>query len=606
MLEHFYPFRQIPSLSVTASSFRVVSSEEQRKQMTSATDEVFNSDSSRCRLNSDGIHTNAQFGASGLSGELETEASADERVHRNKLLPTGEEHDRRQLSADPVATLDSSTMSRSALPETSSKQTDKNPEQHGVSTTPSEGGQSSGNVGDVTKGVTVDCPLPPAASQQPGTESSAANCNQPEARSKVKINLEATRGSVAVDELSSCSGKQDPIGPVGRATGIQQVEDLLRKTSSQRSLASEQDVEAEFLRFSLAFKCDMFTIDKRLRLEERSRDLAENNLKKEIEKCQLALQTVRPLCEEEQSLEIFEKLEKSLGILAQTITRVISRAEMLGAIHQETQVSKAVDVMIRYVENLKRTYANEHSELEEMKQLLLKNGNALNSLREHQDDHMKKRPPTSQICGRGSLRRISIAAIPKSSGGGVPFNVLRDIEDGRRKSEGDQDKLRNRFTRRISNWTFLGPKPNEASRSRPSLHKFISTCTWGEKGSQLLNKGPTSEQDVREDEEKKEAAEEPTLTEPGRDDLIAPSCTVNKGLWPQPAELWDSFSKSNKGLWLPMILFFSLSVLGSFLIGWSLHISVDAAAVGPGGSWKAIQQFLWPYTGLQHNGQPPV
>ncbi|XP_078276137.1 inositol 1,4,5-triphosphate receptor associated 2-like isoform X2 [Rhinoraja longicauda] len=569
MLEHFYPFRQIPSLSVTASSFRVVSSEEQRKQMTSATDEVFNSDSSRCRLNSDGIHTNAQFGASGLSGELETEASADERVHRNKLLPTGEEHDRRQLSADPVATLDSSTMSRSALPETSSKQTDKNPEQHGVSTTPSEGGQSSGNVGDVTKGVTVDCPLPPAASQQPGTESSAANCNQPEARSKVKINLEATRGSVAVDELSSCSGKQDPIGPVGRATGIQQVEDLLRKTSSQRSLASEQDVEAEFLRFSLAFKCDMFTIDKRLRLEERSRDLAENNLKKEIEKCQLALQTVRPLCEEEQSLEIFEKLEKSLGILAQTITRVISRAEMLGAIHQETQVSKAVDVMIRYVENLKRTYANEHSELEEMKQLLLKNGNALNSLREHQDDHMKKRPPTSQICGRGSLRRISIAAIPKSSGGGVPFNVLRDIEDGRRKSEGDQDKLRNRFTRRISNW-------------------------------------PTSEQDVREDEEKKEAAEEPTLTEPGRDDLIAPSCTVNKGLWPQPAELWDSFSKSNKGLWLPMILFFSLSVLGSFLIGWSLHISVDAAAVGPGGSWKAIQQFLWPYTGLQHNGQPPV
>lgn len=547
MLEHFYPFPQIPSLSVTASSFCVVSSEEHQKQMTSATDELFNSDS-RCRLNSDGIQIDVEFAASGLSGELVTEASADERVDHNELLATSEERDHHQLSADPVATLDSSTMSGSALPDTCSKQTDKNPEQHEVSTAPSEGGESSASVGS------VDGPLPPAACQ-PGTESSATNCNQPV---KVKINLEATRGSVAVDEMSSCGGKVDPI----RATGKQHIGDLLRKSSSQSALATEQDVEAEFLRFSLAFKCDMFTLDKRLRLEERSRDLAEMNLKKEIEKCQQALQTVRPLCEEEQSVEIFEKLEKSLGILTQTITRVVSRAEMLGAIHQETRVNKAVEVMIRYVENLKRMYVKEHSELEEMKQVLLHNGN---SLRDHQDEPRNKRFP-AQTYGKGSLRRVSIATIPRSTGG-VQFNALGEI-DLRRKSEGDQDKLRNKFTRKMSN------------------------C-------------PTAELDVQEDEEKSEAAE-PILTEPERDDLIVPSCTINKGLWPQLAELWDFFSKSNKGAWLPVILLFSLSVLGSFLIGWSLHTSVDAAAVEPGDSWKSIQQFLWPYTGLQHNGQPPV
>lgn len=590
MLEHFYPFPQIPSLSVTASSFCVVSSEEHQKQMTSATGELFNSDS-RCRLNSDGIQIDAEFAAPGLSGELVTEASADERVDHNELLPTSEEGDHHQLSADPVATLDSSTMSGSPLPDTCSKQTDKNPEQHEVSTAPSEGGESSASVGDVVKAGSVDGPLPPAACQ-PGTESSATNCNQPV---KVKINLEATRGSVAVDEMSSCGGKVDPI----RATGKQHIGDLLRKSSSQSALATEQDVEAEFLRFSLAFKCDMFTLDKRLRLEERSRDLAEMNLKKEIEKCQQALQTVRPLCEEEQSVEIFEKLEKSLGILTQTITRVVSRAEMLGAIHQETRVNKAVEVMIRYVENLKRMYVKEHSELEEMKQVLLHNGN---SLRDHQDEPRNKRFP-AQTYGKGSLRRVSIATIPRSTGG-VQFNALGEI-DLRRKSEGDQDKLRNKFTRKMSNWTFLGPKPHDASRSRPSLHQFISTCTWGEKGSQLFNKGPTAELDVQEDEEKSEAAE-PILTEPERDDLIVPSCTINKGLWPQLAELWDFFSKSNKGAWLPVILLFSLSVLGSFLIGWSLHTSVDAAAVEPGDSWKSIQQFLWPYTGLQHNGQPPV
>lgn len=33
---------------------------------------------------------------------------------------------------------------------------------------------------------------------------------------------------------------------------------------------------------------------------------------------------------------------------------------------------------------------------------------------------------------------------------------------------------------------------------------------------------------------------------------------------------------------------------------------VDAAPVGTGDSWMTIQQLLWPYAGLRHNGQPPV
>jgi hypothetical protein len=43
--------------------------------------------------------------------------------------------------------------------------------------------------------------------------------------------------------------------------------------------------QAEFLRLSLGFKCDWFTLEKRVKLEERSRDLAEENLKKEITNC---------------------------------------------------------------------------------------------------------------------------------------------------------------------------------------------------------------------------------------------------------------------------------------------------------------------------------
>lgn len=49
-------------------------------------------------------------------------------------------------------------------------------------------------------------------------------------------------------------------------------------------------LQAEFQRLALGFKCDMFTLEKRLRLEERSRDLAEENVRREVSSCQGLLQ----------------------------------------------------------------------------------------------------------------------------------------------------------------------------------------------------------------------------------------------------------------------------------------------------------------------------
>ncbi|KAG7252291.1 hypothetical protein CRUP_011572, partial [Coryphaenoides rupestris] len=86
-------------------------------------------------------------------------------------------------------------------------------------------------------------------------------------------------------------------------------------TEKEETSVVSDSSEAEFQRLSLGFKCDLFTLDKRLRLEERSRDLAEENVRKEISSCQGLLQ-------------------KNLEILIQSMTRVSSRSEMLGAIHQ--------------------------------------------------------------------------------------------------------------------------------------------------------------------------------------------------------------------------------------------------------------------------------
>lgn len=52
-------------------------------------------------------------------------------------------------------------------------------------------------------------------------------------------------------------------------------------------------LQAEFQRLALGFKCDMFTLEKRLRLEERSRDLAEENVRREVSSCQGLLQASR-------------------------------------------------------------------------------------------------------------------------------------------------------------------------------------------------------------------------------------------------------------------------------------------------------------------------
>ncbi|KAK7833987.1 hypothetical protein U0070_004968 [Myodes glareolus] len=214
----------------------------------------------------------------------------------------------------------------------------------------------------------------------------------------------------------------------------------------ENTSASEKEVEAEFLRLSLGLKCDWFTLEKRVKLEERSRDLAEENLKKEITNCLKLLESLAPLCDDDnQAQEIIKKLEKSITFLSQCATRVASRAEMLGAINQESRVSKAVEVMIQHVENLKRMYAKEHAELEE----------------ETDDCQIKKRS-SSLNSKPASLRRVTIASLPRNLGN---IGLVSGVENN------------DRFSRRSSSWRILGTKQSE---HRPSLHRFISTYSWAD------------------------------------------------------------------------------------------------------------------------------
>ncbi|XP_059510687.1 inositol 1,4,5-triphosphate receptor associated 2 [Stegostoma tigrinum] len=599
LLEDSYP---VPPFQ---TSLNIYCNNVEHQKLMASTNELLDIQP-RCTLHT-ALRAGGETFVPATSGEHLNKVRADKEVNSHDLLQPSEDLDHNLPHLTCTGPVDISTMSGSSVSHTSIMRPDNGLQPQEAVKTLDAVSENNADMHGKIRDSTTDGPGPIDGGLLTCKRQSSKT-DQVGSRNKVKINLEATRGSVAVEELSPNELQAVHSRPLHdfQAANYQspgcKIQDLL---NLQRTLNTEQDVEAEFLRFSLAFKCDIFTLDKRLRLEERSRDLAEINLKKEIEKCHHALQIVKPLCEEQQLLETFEKLEQSLEMLTQTISRVASRAEVLGAIHQEMRVSKAVEVMIQYVENLKRMYAKEHTELEEMKQLL-KNGNAGNSFREIQDELQNKKFLSTHTFGKNAPRRVSIATIPRHvAGAQLDTLKLKEMDDGRRKSEGDQDKLRNKLNRKLSSWKILGCKEKDPCTARPTLHRLISTCTWGDKNNHLSNKGNAPALDSQ-DEEKEEDVEEAILTEPEKKSPNAEPCVVYRGISRHLVELWDTFSKGDRLPWLPIILFFSLSILGSFLIGWTFHTSVDAASVVSGDSWKAIQQFLWPYTELRHNGQPPV
>ncbi|XP_054911688.1 inositol 1,4,5-triphosphate receptor associated 2 isoform X2 [Poeciliopsis prolifica] len=381
------------------------------------------------------------------------------------------------------------------------------------------------------------------------------------------------------------------------------------KDDRNSSSPTDKEIEAEFQRLALGFKCDMFTLEKRLRLEERSRDLAEENVRREVSSCQGLLQALTPFCEDDsQSMEIIQRLQKNLDILIQSMTRVSSRSEMLGAIHQENRIGKAVEVMIQHVENLRRTYTKEHAELLELREALMQSERSFGS-QTQKDDFRGKKPPSKYPPER-SRRHSSIPM------GNIHFDMPRTGRDG---PESEVERL----TRR-SPWNVTGK-----SMTRPPLKRFVSSAAWVDtEDPRDMTKGPScSSADCQSDDKPKEAVLEerkssitdlslkitslllpqktpsssssPTTTDPGIPQSVSQNLTSSKASA-------AAVARGSRGLWLWLAIVVVLAGLLALLFSLVTQPAVDAAPVGTGDSWMTIQQLLWPYTGLRHNGQPPV
>ncbi|KAL3882484.1 hypothetical protein ACJMK2_028821 [Sinanodonta woodiana] len=199
---------------------------------------------------------------------------------------------------------------------------------------------------------------------------------------------------------------------------------LLHDSSSKVSLdqLSEQEIESKFTSLALAFKTDKRTLEKRLEIQERTRDLAEENVDKELQGIRDKLDTLNHLCTDPQVRRELSKIRQHLETLQQTAARVSSRAEVYGAVQQEKRFSFAVDVMVTHVENLRRVHEKEHAELEEARKLLQDSRSLGSTGLDHAGGESTFSRRASSVClnnlpVRGARRRVSEVALPRVLGG---------------------------------------------------------------------------------------------------------------------------------------------------------------------------------------------
>ncbi|XP_060894062.1 inositol 1,4,5-triphosphate receptor associated 1 isoform X1 [Labrus mixtus] len=201
---------------------------------------------------------------------------------------------------------------------------------------------------------------------------------------------------------------------------------MLRKLKLHRGLPgcapplTEKEVENAFVQLSLAFRNDNYTLEMRLKQAERERNLTEEDTEKELEEFKGALKITAPQWQNLEQRESYQRLIETLTVLHRLATRLSSRAEIVGAVRQEKRMNKATEVMMQYVENLKRTYEKDHAELTEFKKLANQNSTRCYGGSVDTGDDGVPRPSRSMSLTLGKAlprRRVSVAVVPK-------FNLL--------------------------------------------------------------------------------------------------------------------------------------------------------------------------------------
>lgn len=249
------------------------------------------------------------------------------------------------------------------------------------------------------------------------------------------IRNQSISGSKLPDLSEMAEQERGPASPTGvspadeeskeKADAMPNISDImLRKLKLHRGLPgcapplTEKEVENAFVQLSLAFRNDNYTLETRLKQAERERNLTEENTEKELEEFKNSLKSTVSLWQNAEQRESYQRFIETLAVMHRLANRLSSRAEMVGAVRQEKRMNKATEVMLQYVENLKRTYEKDHAELMEFKKLANQNSNRCSSIETGDDGVPRASRSMSLTMGKAlPRRRVSVAVVPK-------FNLL--------------------------------------------------------------------------------------------------------------------------------------------------------------------------------------
>ncbi|KAI1903889.1 hypothetical protein AGOR_G00000060 [Albula goreensis] len=182
---------------------------------------------------------------------------------------------------------------------------------------------------------------------------------------------------------------------------------------------TEKEVENAFVQLSLAFRNDSYTLETRQHLAERERSLTEENTERELNVFKGFLKGSIALWQGPGQEESHRHLLQTAAVLHLLAVQLSSRAEMVGAMRQEKRMNKASQVMMQYVENLKRTYEKDHAELMEFRKLANLNSSRYAGSNNAADDGIPRSTRSASLTLGKPLprRRVSVAVVPK-------FNLL--------------------------------------------------------------------------------------------------------------------------------------------------------------------------------------
>ncbi|XP_042617000.1 inositol 1,4,5-triphosphate receptor associated 1-like isoform X3 [Cyprinus carpio] len=359
---------------------------------------------------------------------------------------------------------------------------------------------------------------------------------------------------------------------------------MLRKLKLHRGLPgcapplSEKEVENAFVQLSLAFRNDNYTLESRLKQAERERNLTEENAEKELEEFKSSLKNTVSLWQNIEQREFYQHLLETIAVLHRLTNRLSSRAEMVGAVRQEKRMNKATEVMMQYVENLKRTYEKDHAELMEFKKVASQNSSRCYVGSVDTGEDGVPRPCRSMSVQMGKAlprRRVSVAVVPKPNLLNIPGQPLaaagplpvlceaNTIKNGS-SSDGTQQDVPDKSSGNPLTEQESEATPTKVVCSPEKLTEEIKAKIEEEaynKGFQEGLKRFKELQELKEEEEK--AEEKPKDSEEearGNNDK-----DTNTNRFEEALEVFDrifpKFFRRNRVLWIVLTLFFASFIL---------------------------------------------